>query len=177
MLAILKRHSLFAKRSKSRFGVTEIDYPGHIISKEGVKADPAKISSIVEWPIPSSLKALRGFLGLIGYYRKFIRGYGLIAAWLTVLLNNDSFEGNDRATVAFEELKGCNTITYFESFRFFWELHNWMWCKWVGLMQDGKSIAYYNKALKGKAMSLSTYEKELLALVSSIQKWRPHLLG
>lgn len=64
VLTVLKEHTLFAKMSKCKFGVMKVDYLGHIISGEGVKANPSKIASMMEWPVPSSLKPLRGFLGL-----------------------------------------------------------------------------------------------------------------
>jgi hypothetical protein len=82
-LDLLRQHQLFAKMSKCKFGCLEMEYLGHIVSAQGVSADPGKIWAMVDWPHPKTIKALRGFLGLTGYYRKFIRGYGSIAASLT----------------------------------------------------------------------------------------------
>ena len=60
------------KKSKCSFACSSIEYLGHIVSKDGVAADPSKIQAMVAWPIPKSIKALRGFLGLSGYYYKFV---------------------------------------------------------------------------------------------------------
>ena len=76
VLEVLMSNQLYAKQSKCVFGCTEVEYLGHFISRKGVRADSKKISSMVQWPIPNSVKALRGFLGLTRYYRKFINGYG-----------------------------------------------------------------------------------------------------
>jgi hypothetical protein len=105
VLETLKQHQFYAKQSKCRFGVAEIDYLGHLISQEGVKADPMKIESMVKWSILSTIKSLRGFLRLTGHYRKFIRSYGMIAALLTELLKKNSFQWSEKATEAFIKLK------------------------------------------------------------------------
>ena len=75
VLSILKENQFYAKMSKCTFGKEEVSYLGHVISKEGVKVDPEKIKSITEWPNPTNISKLRGFLGLTGYYRRFIRNY------------------------------------------------------------------------------------------------------
>lgn len=83
---ILRQHQFFIKLSKCSFAQHEIEYLGHCISKDGVATEKAKISAVEHWPMPTNVKELRGFLGLTGYYRKFIRHYGLISRHLTNLL-------------------------------------------------------------------------------------------
>lgn len=105
VLAVLRQHKLFAKKSKCGFGLDHIDYLGYIISKEGVSTDPEQIRAMVEWHVPKNLKAMRAFLGLTGYYRRFIQGYGTIAKPLTKLTKKGKFLWNPRAQEAFETLK------------------------------------------------------------------------
>eukprot|EP00253_Pinus_taeda_P001648 PITA_01648 len=93
--------TIICKRSKCFFGVQEVEYLGHIVSHEGVKVDHSKIKAIKEWKIPTSIKHLRGFLRLTGYYRKFVKNYGRIAAPLTTLLKKDAFSWTPEATKAF----------------------------------------------------------------------------
>ena len=75
---------------------------GHIVSHEGVKVDPKKIKAIIEWPIPKTIKKLRGFFKLKRYYRRFVKNFGHIIAPLTTLLKKDSFHWNESANVSFE---------------------------------------------------------------------------
>ena len=82
---------------------------GHLVSAKGVVADPNKISAMVEWPTPKSLKELQGFLGLTGYYHRFVEGYGAISWPLTQQLKKDAFNWNLEVEAAFQKLKTAMT--------------------------------------------------------------------
>ncbi|MCI25491.1 hypothetical protein A2U01_0046682, partial [Trifolium medium] len=86
-----------------------IDYLGHIISGDGVAVDPDKVKCILEWPEPKSVKGVRGFLGLTGYYRKFIKDYGKLAKPLTELTKKDNFVWNDVTSETFQLMKKIMT--------------------------------------------------------------------
>ena len=101
MLHLLKEQQIYVKPSKCFFGVNYVEYLGHIVSHEGDKVGSNKIISMMDWPIPKTLKNIRGFLGLTGYYRKFVRNYGRIETPLTSLLKKDAFSWTPEVTQAF----------------------------------------------------------------------------
>ena len=107
----LYSHQFYVKLSKCLFCKGSIQYLGHIIYSAGVHANSKKIEAMVQGPISKTVKQLRGFLGLIGYYRRFIVGYATIVAPLTDLLRKDSFKWTSTANSAFETLKQAMVAT------------------------------------------------------------------
>ena len=103
---IFSKHQLFIKRSECSFAQQTLEYLGHIISATGVATNPDKVQAMMQWSVPVSLKELRGFLGLTGYYRKFIEHYGSICKPLTNLLKKGvQFHWTPTAQRAFDALK------------------------------------------------------------------------
>lgn len=96
-LGVLRTHTLFDKRSKCSFACPRIEYLGHYIDKAGVSTDPRNVAAVANWPVPKNIKHLRGFLGLSGYYRRFIRGYGVLSKPLTNLLKKKAFCWDEEA--------------------------------------------------------------------------------
>ncbi|GKB03552.1 retrotransposon-related protein [Tanacetum coccineum] len=181
VLAKMKAHSLYAKESKCVFGTTHVEYLGHVISAEGVATDSSKVQAMQTWPIPKTLKQLRGFLGLTGYYRRFIKDFASISKPLTQLLKKNSFKWNNEAHKSFLLLKEAMVkapVLGLPNFNksFIVETD----ASGVGLgavlQQDGHPIAYLSKSLAPKHQSLSTYEKEFLAVLLALEKWRGYLL-
>ena len=87
MLETLRKEQLHAKLSKCEFWMNEVFFLGHIVSKEGIRVDPKKIEVVVEWKPPKkNVTEVRSFLGLAGYYRKFVKGFSMTAAPMTRLL-------------------------------------------------------------------------------------------
>ena len=111
VLSMLEENQFYAKMSKCMFGKEEVSYLGHVISKEGVKVDPKKIKSITDWPKPTNISKLRGFLGLTRYYQRFNQNYVHITAPLSNLLKRNAFRWSVEADKCFEALKGTMSST------------------------------------------------------------------
>lgn len=181
VLQIMQDHTLYAKKSKCTFAVTQVEYLGHIISDKGVATDPAKIEAMKEWLVPKNVKQLRGFLGLTGYYRRFIKGYAVISKPLTVLLKKNSFMWNEAAQQAFEELKTAMVqapVLGMPDFEKEFIVETDTCGNGIGavLQQDGHPLAYLSKSLSPKHQVLSTYEKEFLAVILALEKWKGYLM-
>lgn len=185
VFSVLEAHSLVVNPKKCMMGESQVDYLGHIMSNGGVQMDPSKVSAVLKWPTPTSLKGLHGFMGLTGYYCRFIRNYGKIAAPLTALLKK---EGNSKwswledSDAAFRDLKVALTLApvlRMPDFSLPFDIE----CDALGrglgvvLMQHKQPVAYFSKGLSGRLLSKSAYEKELMALVLAMQHWRAYLLG
>lgn len=167
-------------KKKCDFAVHMVKYLGHVVSAQGVAADPQKVSAMTKWPTPKDIKRLRVFLE--GTTRRFVKGYGLMARPLTDLLKKDEFQWSVEAECAFKELKHAMTtlpvltmLDFSKTFVLETDASN----KGVGavLMQDVKPISYFSQKLSTRAQQKSSYDRELVAIVLVIQKWRHYLLG
>ncbi|XP_047943164.1 uncharacterized protein LOC125190006 [Salvia hispanica] len=182
VFCILREHQFHLKYSKCVFGQTELEYLGHYISEQGVRVDNRKIETMLTWPVPRNITHLRGFLGLTGYYRRFVRNYGKIASPLTKLLRKGSFVWGLEAEEAFKKLKEAMTTTpvlalpNFDE-EFIVETDACGYGIGAVLMQGKRPIAYLSKGLSEKQRMRSTYEKEMLAILEAVRVWRPYLLG
>ncbi|XP_061364978.1 uncharacterized protein LOC133308374 [Gastrolobium bilobum] len=140
--------------------VQEIQFLGHIISAQGVSPDPSKIQAVKDWPTPKSVTELRAFLGLSGYYRRFIRGYATVAApSLTYYLQMplDALPNFTLPFVLETDASGAGIGAV--------------------LLQENHPIAYYSRKLSKHMQAKSTYFREMHAITSVVAKWRQYLLG
>jgi hypothetical protein len=171
----LRAHGLVLKRSKCLVGERRIHYLGHVIADDGVAMDADKVAAVQAWPLPKTVKALRGFLGLTGYYRKFVHGYGLIAAPLTALLKREAFRWMAEATAAFDALKTALTTAPVLQLPNFAERFV-VDCDASGsgaiLHQDRGPIVFFSRPVAPQHVKLAAYECELIGLVKAVRHWR-----
>jgi hypothetical protein len=182
VFAELQRHQLFLKRSKCAFGASSVAYLGHVVSAAGVAMDPTKLQAVRDWPQPQSARAVRGFLGLAGYYRKFVHNYGTIAAPLTALLRKEGFSWTEEAAAAFAALKDAVTAApvlampdFAKSFVVECDASSHGFG--AVLVQDSHPIAFFSRPGAPRHRALAAYERELIGLVHAVRHWRPYLWG
>lgn len=161
----VRDNQLFLRKEKCFFATTKVEYLGHLITKEGASTDKAKVQVVANWTQTSNLKQLRGFLGLAGYYRKFVQGFGKIARPLTDMLKRDNFTWTDKLISAFETFKQSlisALVLVLLDFSKTFVVETDASGKGIGavLMQDQHPIAYINKALSPRQQDMSIYERE-----------------
>eukprot|EP00873_Tetraselmis_striata_P018635 jgi/Tetstr1/438899/TSEL_027407.t1 len=163
VLRELQRHHLHIKLSKCSFGSTSVEFLGHIVEAGQIKMDPRKVEAVQQWPVPKTVKDVRGFLGLAGYYRKFIHNFAAIAAPLHDLTKNQpEFVWTPRADVAFHALKDA-----------MWEL---CYCKIKAQDFDLSRTMHASKMNKHE-VHYPVHEQELLAVRDALIKFRCYLDG
>ncbi|XP_074351534.1 putative mitochondrial protein AtMg00860 [Apium graveolens] len=166
----MSKNDMYIKPSQCFFAIKKIEYLGHFISEKGIETDPQKLSAINSWQVPTNVKELRGFLGLAGYYRKFVRNYALIGKPSNDLMKIGAFKWNEEAQKAFDHLKKALTLApvlAVPDFEEVFVIETDASKKGIGvvLMQKGDPLAFISRSLGPKWQNLSVYEKELLAIV------------
>ena len=186
-LSILRHHQLYAKVSKCAFFQSSVEYLGHVVSAQGLQVDPAKVQAVQDWKIPTNVTEVRSFLGLAGYYRRFIPQFARIAAPLTNLTRkNIPFTWSLREGEAFTALKEVlqhapvlqladpskdYIVTADASDFAIGAVLSQIW-------EDGEHpIAYESRKLNAAEMNYPTHERELLSVVHALRQWRHYLLG
>ncbi|KAK8714256.1 hypothetical protein V6N13_149449 [Hibiscus sabdariffa] len=183
VLQTLLENQLYAKLSKCEFWIREVVFLGHVVSSDGIRVDPKKVEAIVNWKQPTSVTEIRSFLGLAGYYRRFVSGFSKVAAPLTKLLQKGiKYEWSDARQQAFEKLKealiNAPVLTQPVSGKEFVVYSD---ASYVGLgcvlMQEGRVVAYASRQLKVHEKNYPTHDIELAAVVFALKIWRHYLYG
>lgn len=184
----LREHKLLLQSEKCTFLKSSTTYIGHIISREGVMLDPGKVETVENFPIPKTSKDMKSFLGLCGYYRRFIKDFAKIAKPLNRLLKEVSeFIWTNEQETAFQQIKRClisEPVLQYPDFTKEFTLVTDASQEALGAVlsqgtvgKDDRSISYASRTLNSAEKSYSTTEKELLAVVWSVQYFHPYLWG
>ncbi|GJW71486.1 putative reverse transcriptase domain-containing protein [Tanacetum coccineum] len=183
ILELLKKEKLYAKFSKCEFWIPKVQFLGHVIDSRGIHVDPAKIESIKDWASPKTPTEIRQFLGLAGYYRRFIEGFSKIAKSMTKLTQKGiKFDWGEKEENAFQLIKQklCSAPILAlpegsEDFVVYCDASH----KGLGdvLMQREKVIAYASRQLKNSWKKLQPYDLELGLVVFALKIWRHYLYG
>ncbi|KAI3819335.1 hypothetical protein L1987_13162 [Smallanthus sonchifolius] len=175
VLDLLKKEKLYAKFSKCEFWLKKVQFLGHIVNEKGIHVDPAKIEAVKNWQAPKTPTEVRSFLGLAGYYRRFIANFSKIAVPLTALTHKGKpYEWGQKQEEAFQTLKQklCEAPILTlpdgtEDFVVYCDAsHLGLGCV---LMQRGKVIAYVSRRLKIHEKNYTTHDLELGAVVFALK--------
>nr|GEY17825.1 reverse transcriptase [Tanacetum cinerariifolium] len=167
VLGTLRQEKLYTKFSKCEFWFGLVAFLGHIVSANGITMDPAKVEAITKWPRPKTITKVRSFLGLAGYYRRFVGGFSCLELPLTKLIRKgEKFVWNEEREKSFEELKKrlvSAPILTLPSGSGGFQIYSDASKKGLGcvLMQHGKVIAYASRQLKPYEANYPTYNLEL----------------
>ncbi|WVZ84072.1 hypothetical protein U9M48_031144 [Paspalum notatum var. saurae] len=183
VLARLREHKLYAKFSKCAFWLKEVGFLGHVLSEKGVAVDPSKVEAVLNWKQPESVTGIRSFLGLAGYYRRFIKDFSKIAKPMTSLTKkNVKFIWSPKCEEGFQELKKLLTTAPVLAQPDVTKRFD-VYCDASGqglgyvLMQEGRVIAYASRQLRKHEANYPTHDLELAAVVHALKIWRHYLLG
>ncbi|WVZ59005.1 hypothetical protein U9M48_009215 [Paspalum notatum var. saurae] len=183
VLTRLKEHQLYAKFSKCAFWLREVSFLGHILSEKGVAVDPSKVEDVLNWKQPETVIEIRSFLGLAGYYRRFIQDFSKTAKPMTSLTKkNAKYLWDSKCEEAFTSLKKSLTSApvlaqpdVTKPFDVYCDASgNGFGCI---LMQEGRVIAYASRRLRKHEANYATHDLELAAVVHALKIWRHYLLG
>jgi hypothetical protein len=187
VLELLRRHKLYAKLSKCELYKSQISFLGHTLSADGVHMETSKVEAIQRWPAPMTIADLRAFLGLAGYYRRFIAFFSAIALPLTALLKKDkAYDWNEEAARAFEKLKEAIQrapvlATPREDLQFVVTTDASGYAVGASLSQDSgdglRPCAFMSKKMIPAERNYPVHEQELLAIICALKEWRHHLHG
>jgi hypothetical protein len=177
----MRENQVYAKKKKCYFRQKEVPYLGHIVSEEGIKMDPKKVEAIKNWPEIKSIKQLQAFLGLMGYYCKFIANYAHHAKPLTNLLKKESVHEweneHDQAKAALikvlTEAPLLKSPDYSKPFVVTCDASSI--ALGAVLSQDDKPIAFLSKTFSSQEQNWTIYEKELFAVIYALRKWEHYL--
>lgn len=180
----LKEANLKVQLDKSEFFKRQTEFLGHIITQEGIKPNPSKVQCVVDFPIPKTPKQIKQFLGLTGYYRKFIKDYSHLAKPMTKYLKKDAKLNIEDSSYqqSFGILKKILTndpILVYPDFNKTFTLNTDASNFALGaiLSQNNRPICYASRTLNEHEVNYSTIEKELLAIVWATKYFRPYLFG
>jgi hypothetical protein len=183
VLQKLREHKLYAKFSKCEFWLKEVSFLGHIITNGGIAVDPSKVSDVLKWEDPRTVSEIRSFLGLAGYYRRFIEGFYKIVKRLTTLLEKDrELMWTGACQSSFEELKKRLTtapVLVMPDLQKSFDIYCDASRQGLGcvLMQEGHVIAYASRQLRKHELNYPMHDLELAAVVHALKIWRHYIMG